>query len=645
MYIALLQHIFSSISVYISMINSLLKCLKRSVSYIISVIFGVLVSISLVSADNSNQLKIDPDFLNEVKQINPQAYEKHTQGNDNNNNNFSENSDNSKTAITVQNNITSNLTPIPPALTSIPKASTQLNQQAVDQNSGGSNISQNQPPILQQAPEVPAITAPPVTPIVELPLITPTSKGADGIGVQQDGAANQVSSDLPTENTQSSNTISPSIASTSLNNNSGNSIGNEVNIPEKSSQNVSNSSDSGNSDVPSPPKLNNADDEDSSSKITLDSKVSQSDDLKDNQTTKINKSVNKQPNNKANTNLIKKNKVPQNDNASSAKAKENVSQSTSADISDFTQTIVNRPVYDYQNNISPPNISKKSYGENNQHLPKAFYQSEYSSLLFAAADNDDIATIKALLNKNADINATDNRNGYSPLMYAAKNNRLRALRYLIIRGANVNQQALDGKSALHVAALQNHFEIMKVLISSNADLMLKDREGRRGCDYIAIPEKESIMIELVKDYRDMNKALIDFTHIGSIAAVKYSLTQGANINIHSDNLFRDTPLIIAVKNRDLPMLSLLLMKKADPYISNSKNQNAIEVASLLGYNDVVDIIRTVIVQYELENAKLVEKNHLLIGKLIKNDSNINNGFVYNKELYPSQKNLLDKIKK
>ncbi|MDJ1406868.1 MAG: ankyrin repeat domain-containing protein [Candidatus Midichloria sp.] len=51
-------------------------------------------------------------------------------------------------------------------------------------------------------------------------------------------------------------------------------------------------------------------------------------------------------------------------------------------------------------------------------MPKAFFHSEYSRLLFAAVNKNDIGAIRALLKKGADINTVSPNYGYTPLIQA-----------------------------------------------------------------------------------------------------------------------------------------------------------------------------------------------------------------------------------
>ena len=216
-----------------------------------------------------------------------------------------------------------------------------------------------------------------------------------------------------------------------------------------------------------------------------------------------------------------------------------------------------RPIYDHKTITLSPNISKKSYSDNNKHLPKVFYQSEYTSLLFEAVRSNDIPGIKSLITKGANINAQEISSGYTPVMYAVKYNRLKALRSLIIHGADLQKANLQGQTPLHIAVNNGNAQAIEILMTGGADPTIKDKKGNRPSDYMKANMQNSAMI-MVGNYQDKTKALIDFVGLSAYDAVRSALDAGAKIDARDQlTIDGDTPLIIAIKCQDIKMVSLL----------------------------------------------------------------------------------------
>ena len=109
-----------------------------------------------------------------------------------------------------------------------------------------------------------------------------------------------------------------------------------------------------------------------------------------------------------------------------------------------------------------------------------------------AAKAGDIPAMKLLLEHGADDSLAPTRSGITPLMAAAglgtteqdtagryktQAQAIEAIQLLIDRGADVNAQAKDGRTALHGAALQGYDDVIKFLVSKGADLQAKDNKG------------------------------------------------------------------------------------------------------------------------------------------------------------------------
>jgi ankyrin repeat protein len=100
--------------------------------------------------------------------------------------------------------------------------------------------------------------------------------------------------------------------------------------------------------------------------------------------------------------------------------------------------------------------------------------------LAAKAGNE--AVINALLLNGEDITVKTNLKRRTALHIACMHGNVRAVRYLLEEGCNIDAQDRDGMSALHHAAREGRLRSAKLLLHYNADTEIKDSCGRTAAD-------------------------------------------------------------------------------------------------------------------------------------------------------------------
>ena len=102
------------------------------------------------------------------------------------------------------------------------------------------------------------------------------------------------------------------------------------------------------------------------------------------------------------------------------------------------------------------------------------------TLLHRAACDNNVELSRGLLDRGTDLHAkdTDEVGGKDALMQSAEAGSIAAAALLLDRGANVNATNNRGKTALFRAAEEGKIEAVLLLISRSADLMAQDNEGR-----------------------------------------------------------------------------------------------------------------------------------------------------------------------
>ena len=103
--------------------------------------------------------------------------------------------------------------------------------------------------------------------------------------------------------------------------------------------------------------------------------------------------------------------------------------------------------------------------------------------LLKAICERDINEVKAVMDEGFDLNSEiDYKYNYKTLGLAASLNRTGIIEYLLLRGADVNIQDLQGNTPLMHAVINFQYDTIKFLIDNGADLNLRDKYGFTAAD-------------------------------------------------------------------------------------------------------------------------------------------------------------------
>ena len=101
--------------------------------------------------------------------------------------------------------------------------------------------------------------------------------------------------------------------------------------------------------------------------------------------------------------------------------------------------------------VSIANVTFASTAENFSNQKELVYKT--NTPLCNAIAKGDIETVKKFIEYGADVNQT--QNGMTPLMTAARYNRVDILKYLLEKGAEIDAKDERGNNALKYATLSN----------------------------------------------------------------------------------------------------------------------------------------------------------------------------------------------
>jgi len=262
------------------------------------------------------------------------------------------------------------------------------------------------------------------------------------------------------------------------------------------------------------------------------------------------------------------------------------------------------------------------------------YVDEYYgySYLFNAVKENKKDIINYLLEIGLDINQY-NYHGESLLFYCADNLELTA--YLIENGTNVNKQDNDGQTAIMISAQQGNIDVVRLYIESNADLSLKDKEGKTVLDYsngmTKIEHKRTY--QPIKDLLKMNGAssgyiLREAVSRGTVEEVE-EILKSAKSKPNVKDQFGSTALVYTC---NVQKLELLYKYGIDLNIKNQDDLTGLIFASRKGCYDAVkfyiehgaDINAKQGTRTALDNAETEEIIALLISNGAKKGNEIKN---------------------
>ncbi len=183
-----------------------------------------------------------------------------------------------------------------------------------------------------------------------------------------------------------------------------------------------------------------------------------------------------------------------------------------------------------------------------------------STALHHAAAYATPAIMKMLLDAGADVEA-GNRFGQKPLHWAFANREQVSL--LLERGANVNGQAHDGRTALYLAASQhNSADVLELLLAKGADPNLATTNGRTP--------------------------LMAASAGGEVAMMRKLIDRKANVNVSSGT--GSVALMDAAASRSSVAVTLLLAHGADANAKTKRNQTALAMAATFGSEDIARML-------------------------------------------------------
>lgn len=215
--------------------------------------------------------------------------------------------------------------------------------------------------------------------------------------------------------------------------------------------------------------------------------------------------------------------------------------------------------------------------------------------LLEAIYNHQTKIVELLLKNKADTSIGD-KDGYSPVNYAAQNNYVDILKILIANKADVNKASNNKVSPLLNASFNGNLESVKELVAAGADINYKGIFSLTPTLAAARQENIEIFKFLLQQNPDLsgsddqNCSLLSYAVLSNQAEIaEYLLKKGADVNHKEKDGF--TPLMIAASFGYADCVDILLKYKADVNLVNNSGYDAHFIAVNNGFDGVADLIK------------------------------------------------------
>ena len=246
-------------------------------------------------------------------------------------------------------------------------------------------------------------------------------------------------------------------------------------------------------------------------------------------------------------------------------------QESAYEVPVFTPSSENIPRYqkEYLQDYAPVKIENQTYVNITEDVsiadPNETDEENGLTLLMNAAKNSDLPFLKLLLKSGADVNLKD-KDGWTALMYGIRyQTNLQIVQELINKGANVKTESSYGVTPLYLAALYNdNPQILNVVLKK---YQLQEKEIQKAFVHMIMDNstKEDVKLEKVKIF----------------------LQNGMRINIFYNG---KTPLMYACQyGNSTKIIKYLMDSKADKKLRSTEGMTAFEYAALnlnLAHDDI-----------------------------------------------------------
>lgn len=223
-----------------------------------------------------------------------------------------------------------------------------------------------------------------------------------------------------------------------------------------------------------------------------------------------------------------------------------------------------------------------------------FAESTENARLYEAIERNDLSVVEDVINDGqVSINGPChcfNPHETTPLTYACRLKRIEIVEFLLSKGANASRLDPSGITPLIYTITNRHGDtlgIVKLLLQHGADTEGTELgEARKPIHHAVKNPADTQVLQCLIEYGanvdatdlNTNTPLLLAIRNKNLDAVKILIEAGADINKRT--LWMETPLITAIKCRNLESFKLLVDAGADVTCRNYEGQSLLDLASI-----------------------------------------------------------------
>jgi ankyrin repeat protein len=215
--------------------------------------------------------------------------------------------------------------------------------------------------------------------------------------------------------------------------------------------------------------------------------------------------------------------------------------------------------------------------------------------LLDAVKKDDVAAVRALLARHADLEAAE-PDGSTPLHWAARRNNLQIVDLLLAAHANAKAATRYQITPLYFAALNGNAAMIEHLLDAGADPNAVSHEGQPTLMTAALNgNADAVRLLLVRGARvdatelfKRQTALMWAASEGNADAVRVLVEAGADV--HATSAGGLTPLLFAVRNAHIEAAEALLEHGANVNDAAPDGTSALGMAVVNAYFELASVL-------------------------------------------------------